>query len=227
MNIKIIKNVNEANLATGLAVIIDVLRAFSTECFVFKNGAKYIIPVLALDDAYELKKQNPDYILMGERKGVKPEGFDFGNSPTEILDVDFTDKIVVHTTSNGTKGMMNAINANEIITGSFVNAKAIIEYIKKTNLKDITLICTTNLKYDENNEDLMLANYIANILENKKVDELEIKDVIKHSIAAKFMVEEIGVPPTDIDLCLDFDRFDFIIKQVEMFGRKVLVKVEI
>jgi len=83
--VNIIRDVNLAIEATGLTVIIDVFRAFSTECFVFQNGAKYIIPVLTLEEAYELKRQNSDYVLMGERGGVRPEGFDYGNSPTEIL----------------------------------------------------------------------------------------------------------------------------------------------
>lgn len=227
MTIKIIKNVDEANQASGLAVIIDVFRAFSTECFVFHSGAKYIIPVLTLDEAYELKRQNPDYVLMGERKGLPPEGFDYGNSPTEILDVDFTDKIVVHTTSNGTKGMMNATGANEIITGGFVNAKAIVKYINQKSFDEITLVSTASLAFGENNEDIMLAYYLKDILEKRVVNESEIKSELQNSFVAKFLLQEAKVPSTDIDLCLDFNRFNFIIKQVEVDGRKVLVKVEI
>jgi 2-phosphosulfolactate phosphatase len=227
MTIKIIKNVDEANQATGLAIIIDVFRAFSTECFVFQNGAKYIIPVLTLEEAYELKRQNPEYVLMGERKGLPPEGFDYGNSPTEILDVDFTDKIVVHTTSNGTKGMMNATKANEIITGSFINAKSIVKYINQNSFEEITLVSTASLSFGENNEDIMLAYYIRDLLERNDIDESKIKFELQNSYVAKFLLQEAKVPSTDIDLCLDFNRFDFIIKQVEISGRKVLVKVEV
>ena len=227
MTINIIKNVDEANQSTGLASIIDVFRAFSTECFVLENGAKYIIPVLTLGEAYELKRQNPEYILMGERKGLPPEGFDYGNSPTEILDVDFTDKIVVHTTSNGTKGMMNATAANEIITGGFVNAKAIVKYINQNSFEEITLVSTASLEYGENNEDIMLAYYIRDCLENRIVDELKIKSELENSFVAKFLLQEAKVPSTDIDLCLDFNRFNFIIRQDEIGGRKVLVKQDI
>ena len=227
MNIKIIKNVEEANQASGLAVIIDVFRAFSTECYVFQNGAKYIIPVLTLEEAYELKKQNPDYILMGERKGLPPEGFDFGNSPTEILDIDFTDKIVVHTTSNGTKGMMNAKNANQIITGAFVNAKAIVKYIESNKIENITFVSTAPLEYDDNNEDVILAKYIKDLLQVVDVNEADIIAHIRNSSTATFLLQEAKVPSTDIDLCLDFNRFNFIIKQVEIDGKKVLIKQDI
>ena len=94
MKIEIIKSLKDADKATGLAVVIDVFRAFTTEAYIFANGASKIIPVLDLDEAYKLKKENPEYILVGERGGIKPEGFDYGNSPTEILNVDFTGKTI-------------------------------------------------------------------------------------------------------------------------------------
>jgi 2-phosphosulfolactate phosphatase len=59
--------------------------------------------------------------------------FDYGNSPSQIENVDFSDKVVIHTTSCGTQGIVNDINADGIITGSFVNASAIVKYIKQSN----------------------------------------------------------------------------------------------
>lgn len=53
-----------------------------------------------------LKQQNNESLLIGERKGVKIEGFDYGNSLTEIVDKDFSNKVVIHTTTAGTKGLM-------------------------------------------------------------------------------------------------------------------------
>src|SRR5215204_2119164 len=104
MQIEIIKSLKDADKATGLAIVIDVFRAFTTEAYIFANGASKIIPVLDLEEAYKLKKENPEYLLVGERKGIKPEGFDFGNDPSEVVNVDFTGKTIIHTTSNGTKG---------------------------------------------------------------------------------------------------------------------------
>jgi 2-phosphosulfolactate phosphatase len=57
-------------------------------CYAFGNGAKNIIPVGDLELAYQLKEQNPSFRLIGERGGVKLPGFDYGNSPTEIENVD-------------------------------------------------------------------------------------------------------------------------------------------
>lgn len=106
MNISIIRSVEDAREARGLAVVIDVFRAFTTQAYFFDRGAERIIPVLTLDEAHTLKAEHPDYVLAGERGGLKPEGFDLGNSPTEALEIDLSGKTVIHTTSNGTRGLI-------------------------------------------------------------------------------------------------------------------------
>src|SRR3990167_1160184 len=92
MNIEILQNIEGAKKAKGLAVIIDVFRAFSTACYVIGAGAEKIIPIGDTDTALQLKKDNPDFILMGECHGTILTEFDFGNSPSQIHDIDFTEK---------------------------------------------------------------------------------------------------------------------------------------
>jgi len=225
MQINVIKSLEDANTAKGIAVIIDVFRAFSTEAYVFENGCEYIIPVDSLDHAYILKKENPEFILMGERGGLKPLGFDYGNSPTEIVNVDFRGKIVVHTTSNGTKGLLGAVKAETILTGSFVNANAIINYIKKENSQEVSLVSTSS-DIENNNEDVMLAYYIQDCLIGKSPDEKGIKEMLTKTSAYKYLFKEAGVPATDFDYCLDFNRFDFVIKQEVLDDRKILMKIQ-
>ena len=82
-----------AKEARGIAVIIDVFRAFSTACCVMANGAQQIVPVGDIEIARQLKDTNPDHILMGERGGQKPPDFDYGNSPAEIKEVDFGSRL--------------------------------------------------------------------------------------------------------------------------------------
>lgn len=223
MNIEIIKSLEDADKATGIAVVIDVFRAFSVEAYLFANNADKIIPVLELEEAYELKKENPSYILVGERGGVKPEGFDFGNSPTEILDVDFSGKTIIHTTSNGTKGLLNAINAQEVLIGSFVLAGAITKHIKQSNFEKLSLISTAP-DPSIDNEDILCAYYIRDTLQETFTDETEIKNKVKIAPVHSFLLNEAGVPATDIDLCLDFNKFDFIIKKIVEDGRMYLKK---
>src|SRR3989344_4279920 len=118
---------NDQNLDKAkdeLVVVIDVLRAFTTACFAMNNNPKDYIIVSNIDSARKLRKENPNYILIGERHGFKISGFDYGNSPEEIKNVDFSNKTIVHTTTLGTKGIINTLkHTKEIITGSFVNAR--------------------------------------------------------------------------------------------------------
>ena len=130
MSIKIFQLIEGAKQATGLAVIIDVFRAFTVEAYLVNNGVQKLIPVGNKQIAYDYKEKHKDCILIGERRGIMLEGFDYGNSPTQIEKIDFSGKTVVHTTSSGTQGIANTQNAKEILTGSLVNAKAIAEYIK-------------------------------------------------------------------------------------------------
>ena len=120
MNIKILQLLEGARNAKGLTIIIDVFRAFSTACYAFDFGATKIIPIGNIDFAYKLKKQNPHFLLLGERNEQKPEGFNFGNSPALLTKDEISGKTIIHTTSSGTQGIVNATNADEIITGSFV-----------------------------------------------------------------------------------------------------------
>lgn len=212
MNCKII---NKAEEAMGLAVIIDVFRAFTLEPYVINNGASKLIPVGDIEIAKSFKEKDNKCILIGERNGIKLEGFDYGNSPSKIADVDFTGKTVVHTTSCGTQGIVRAVNAKEIITGSLVNAGAIVEYIKNKNIKDISLVALSRPGEDPFEEDLLCAEYLKAKLENKstKLIEEQIKN-LKNTRGKIFFDNNMQehFPREDFELCIEFNKFDFILK---------------
>ncbi len=226
LKINIIRSLKDAGEAKGLAVVIDVFRAFTTEAYIFANGASKIIPVLDLVEAHKLKKENPTYILVGERGGIKPEGFDFGNSPTEILNVDFSGKTIIHTTSNGTKGLINAKNAEIVLVGSFVVADSIVKYIQDNHLQDISLV-STDTDTEKDNEDILLAYYLRDRLNGSEVNEMEIKNMLAKTFAYSFLSNEAGVPKSDLDLCLDFHRFNFVIKKVIEGNQICLIREDV
>ena len=171
MNVKILHMIEGAKQAQGCTVIIDVFRAFTVEAYLMKNGAKKIIPVGDKGLAYKYKEDNNEFILIGERHGVTLPGFDYGNSPSQIENVDFTNKVIVHTTSAGTQGISNALLAKEILTGSLVNAKATVEYIKKENFEEIYLVCMGLEAVKETEEDNLCAKYMKDLLEDKNTFE--------------------------------------------------------
>jgi len=214
MEIQIHQLIEGARKARGLTVIIDVFRAFSLACYVIHNGAKVFIPVGDLDTAYRLKKEHPDYVLLGEREGVIQPGFDYGNSPAEIESVDFAGKTVVHTTSAGTQGIMNAVNADEIITGSFVNAQAVIDYIRMKKPEVVSLVCMGWRAAEEADEDTLFAEYVKSALQGKPVDFDAVYRFMKDERKTRsFMdVTPASAALRDFDLCLSLNRFPFVLK---------------
>lgn len=217
MDIKILHMIDGAKKATGTTVVIDVFRAFSVEAYCLYMGAEKIIPVGDERLAYELKEKNPDYILAGERHGKILPGFDCGNSPSEIVKLDLKGKTVIHTTSAGTQGIVNAKGADEIIGGSLLCAKAIAEYIKKTGKTDISLVCMGLEALSQTEEDNLCAEYIKNLLLGRKTDLKGEIENVKLTSGAKFFdkAQNDVFPEADFHMCVEYDKFNFIVKLEE------------
>jgi len=212
-NIEIYHMLEGAKKAHGITVIIDVFRAFSVEAYLMNNNVDKIILVDDINKAFNYKKDNPNVILIGEREGKKIDGFDYGNSPKEILNVDFTGKTVIHTTSAGTRGITNARNARLVLTGSLLNAKAIVRYIKNSNYNDVSLVCMGLAGIRDTDEDLLCAEYIKSLLEGKKIDLEERIEKLKETDGKKFFDKNLEMfPMDDFYLCTKVDIFNFVIK---------------
>ena len=229
MEIQILQLLEGARNAQGLTIIIDVFRAFSTACYAFERGIEKIYPVGDLDLALSFKKDHPEYLFVGERNEQKPEGFDFGNSPTMLLNTAFTASIMVHTTSSGTQGIVNARNAHEILTGSFVNAGAIVRYIQEKNPEKVSLVCMGYACEYPTDEDTLCAQYIKNELEGRSSDFKTMVKQIKSGDGARFFDPEkqSWSPESDFHLCLDLNRFDFVLKVEKEGDLNYLRKIEI
>ncbi len=229
MEIRILHLLDGAREATGLTVIIDVFRAFSLECYAMQRGALKIMPVGDIEKAYQLKKEHPEYILIGERDEQKPEGFDFGNSPLQILNEDFSGKTIVHTTSSGTQGLVNAVNADEVITGSFVNAGAIIDYIRKKRPETVSLVGMGYATLYQVEEDVACAEYIASALKGNVFNFEEAVHNIRETSGARFFLEDKQhfAPREDFDLCLRLNSFNFVLKRYTEKDTLILKKIDI
>ena len=128
-------------LAGRTVVVIDVLRATTTICHALAAGAAAVVPCLEIDEARakaaELGRAN--VVLGGERRGLKIEGFDLGNAPTEYTSASVGGRTVVFTTTNGTRAMRHAGQAAEILIGSFANLGAVVETLASSD--EIDLVC--------------------------------------------------------------------------------------
>lgn len=116
------------DVKNSIVVIIDVLRATSTICTALHNGAAKVIPVATVEECVHIGRQL-NAITAGERDGKIAEGLLHGNSPFEYPDEFIGGKVLVLTTTNGTKLLHMAKDAVQIITGSFPNISAVCEYL--------------------------------------------------------------------------------------------------
>lgn len=206
--------VEGARRARGLAVVIDVFRAFSVACYATAGGAERIHPVAGIDEALRLKSAHPDWLFIGERHARKLEGFDFGNSPTEISRAPLVGRTLVHTTHAGTQGLCAATGADEVITGSLVNAAAICRYVESTGPGAVSLVRMGHEARERCAEDDLCAELIEARLTGHGLDIDEaIRRLAGAPSAQKFFDPAADwAPRSDFDLCTQVDRFDFVLR---------------
>ncbi|MBR2807285.1 MAG: 2-phosphosulfolactate phosphatase [Oscillospiraceae bacterium] len=221
--IRLLSLVDGARKATGLTVVIDVFRAFSLEAYQYAKGAEEIVPVMTVEEAFEIKRADPGVILVGERGGVKCEGFDFGNSPSQLDGVDVSGKRIVHTTSAGTRGLLSVSGETELLTAAFVNARAVAEYIERSGADDVSIVAMGLGGKRKTDEDELCAAYIRSILEHDEIRDIDKRlRKLKYTDGSKFFkaINQQVFPERDFWMSIERDIFDFVIK-VEKNGEKL------
>jgi len=150
---------NLYDISNSTVVIIDVLRATSTIATALYNGAAAVIPVASVQQCIELGKEVGG-ITAGERDGKVADGLTYGNSPFEYPRDFIGGKILVLTTTNGTKLLHMALDngAPEIITGSFPNLSAVCDHLISTQ-RNVLLGCAA-WKDRVNMEDTLFAGAV-------------------------------------------------------------------
>ena len=209
--------------ATGVVIIIDVLRAFSNAAYAFSRGARDILLVSTVEEALSLRSQIPHSKAMGEVGGLPPAGFDFGNSPTYIRNEDLSGVTLIQRTGAGTQGAVRSQNAGVLLASSFVVASATVKYVLKLMVPEVTFVITG--KYDQRgDEDLACAEYLEALLKGNQPDRkpfvqrvFESRDALQHLDPA-----ETGFPLSDLDYCTQIDKFDFAMPIIRE-GRKLIM----
>jgi 2-phosphosulfolactate phosphatase len=204
-------NLETCHEATGIVVVIDVIRAFTNAAFAFSRGAREIYPVSGVEEALGLKAQMPNSLVCGEVGGIPPKGFDFGNSPTQTNKLDLSGRIVVQRTGAGTQGIVRSVNAATMLAASFVVASATVDYIQKLSPETLTFVITGQYGSDGGDEDLACAEYLEASLFGKRPDPGPyIERVMRSRDALMHLDPNLpAFPRTDLDYCSSIDRFDF------------------
>jgi 2-phosphosulfolactate phosphatase len=217
-------NLETCEAATGLVVVIDVIRAFTNAAFVFSKGAREIHPVSKVKEALEFKANHPGALACGEVDGIPPEGFDFGNSPSQVLTLDLAGKTVVQRTGAGTQGVALSLNAEAMLAASFVVADATAKYIRKLAPESITFVVTGQTFFTGGDEDLACAHYLEELLKGENPDPEPFLQRVRDSGDAQVFYDPARpeFPATDIDHCTAIDKFDFVMHVTRENGRQVM-----
>lgn len=140
------------DLAKTFCVVFDVLRATTTMITALWNGADAILPVEEITEALAARAQQPGVLLAGERDGVRigseltgGPGFDLGNSPREFLPAVVRGKVIVMTTTNGTRALSSCRKAQTTLAASFLNLAATAQLIHQRNPVQLLIVCSGTL----------------------------------------------------------------------------------
>ncbi len=218
-----------ARAARGLAVIIDVFRAFSCIPLLFSMGIEKCLLVASPQEAFALKKERKEVLLIGESGGVPIEGFDLGNSPSEIRrrrPAIFNGRTVVQRTSSGVQGALAALEAaDEVLVAGYTVARATADYILSNHPALVSLVAMGwNLK-ERAPEDECCARYIAHLLGAGDYDHNKaLSEILSNETAQRFLrADSPHFPAEDPIFCLQRDVYDFALR-VERDQGHVLVK---
>ena len=204
--------------ARGIVVVIDVLRAFSCSALMFHYGIRDLALVKTPQEALGFRERDRDYLVAGEVKGVKVEGFDIGNSPADIVSKGepfFRGRRVAARSSAGTQGVLAAAaDADDVLLGSFMTAAATAVYIREHagHATPVTIVAMGFEGIRSSIEDERCGDYLEHLLIGKPYDHLQaIWDCLHDAeIAASLRGEHDYRPKEDIVLALQRDLFDFV-----------------
>ena len=212
-------------LVGSTAVVIDVLRATTTIIAALAAGARAVVPCLTVEDARRRAHDFGDRaVLAGERSGLRIEGFDLGNSPSEFTPSAVGGRMVVMTTTNGTKALLHVAQASEILIGAFVNLSAVCSQLAGKQQIDIVCAGTDDAVTEE---DVLAAGAIARRM--VLADAYQVNDAgtiavgtwahfagCSHPLADEFRLSaggrnllSIGMN-ADIECAAEIDRFDLV-----------------
>lgn len=221
-------NLETCQTATGLVVVIDVIRAFTNAAFAFSRGAREIYPVSGVEEALQLKAQIPNALACGEVGGLPPEGFDFGNSPTQTNALELDGRVIIQRTGAGTQGIARSVSARAMLAASFVVVEATARHILALGDDLVTFVITGQTEDGRGDEDLACAEYLQASLTGVQADPAPYLERVNRSRDARLLLDPDfpDFPESDLDYCTRIDAFDFAMPVSRENGRYVMRAVK-
>lgn len=209
----------------GVAVVIDVLRAFSFAAYALAAGVDRPILMDDLDAARTLAASIPG--ALAGKDGVPVEGLDLFNSPGQLLErSDLAGRTIVHRTTAGTVGAVAARAASHEFCASFVVAEATAARVRALQPSKVTFVTTGDDGRPD--DDLACGEYLAELIDERTVDPtpfLRRVEVVGEGLRRGVGLGYKGVHGDDVDLCTYLDRFGFAMHAVDEGDLLTLRKV--
>ncbi len=230
MEVRVDSLLEGAARTEGTAVIVDVYRAFTTAAVAFSRGAERIILVPEIEEALALRDSGAGELCIGEVGGVKPDGFDFGNSPYELSLADVRGRTLIQSTRAGTVGVSLARGADRVYAGSLAIASATAAAVLDDRPRLVTIVAMGWEGRTRTDEDELCALYLKNLLEGRRPDREAVAALVRageHS--QKFddpnqphfhpMDREIALAVDSIGLAIRVEREDGLLVATAEAGR--------
>ena len=224
--------VDESAVEGRVAVVIDVIRATTTMVEALANGARAIIPTASTEEAVKLSSSlgRKDTLLCGERKGLKVQGFDLGNSPAEFTATVVAGKQLVMSTTNGTRAFLAVEDSSRVLAASFLNLSAVVEAVGN---EDGLLIACAGKEDRFSLDDALCAGHLIRRLVDLESADFMLNDAARmaadlaslHEVDADFLastaagkaLSEVGLG-RDLQVCASLDRYRLV---PEMRDRRI------
>lgn len=203
----------EAGQASGVTVVIDVLRACTTQAACLARGASEIRLVSEVDEALAMRDEIPGALAMGEVDSRPVEGFDLSNSPVEVwARDDLEGRAIVHRSSAGTRGAVRAAEAGTgpMWGGAFVTASATAAQLPPDG--EVVYVVTGDSFGRDGDEDRALADWLASLRRGETPDPAAHLERVTESDAGRVFGTVPWQTAEDRDFAMQIDRFDFALR---------------
>jgi 2-phosphosulfolactate phosphatase len=211
--------VEGARNAGGVVVVIDVLRSFTVSAYALAGGARECLLVPTVDEALSLARVIPDAIVCAEEHALPIPGIAISNSPTQIKQTDVKGKTLIQRSSAGTPVMAAVQSSEGMFAGSLVVASATAQACLLRSPTVVTLVASADFP-----EDHACAKYLEALMRGNELDLDPLLQPLRESDRYRRVMAGLwpGFPPTDIELSLAVDRFDFAMAAARKAGHIAL-----
>lgn len=214
MNILHDTGIEGARRAKGTVVVIDVLRAFTVSAYALGGGARECRLVRTVDEVRELAGRTPDSVMCAEEDALPVQGIAISNSPTAIRDLELPGRILIQRSSAGTQ-VASEVQGDDIYAASLVVATATAKACLSGRADTVTLLASA-----DHPEDHACAVYIEEVINGRNPDLEKLLQPLRETERYRRVMagDWPGFPPTDIELAVQADRFDFAMRAIRRPG---------